>query len=58
MQIGTIIRKYRLEKNLTQEEVARRLGVTAPRRKQVGEGQFHAGYHATFAHCAATGYHA
>lgn len=30
MQIGTIIRKYRLEKNLTQEEVARRLGVTAP----------------------------
>lgn len=30
MQIGTIIRKYRLDKNLTQEEVARRLGVTAP----------------------------
>lgn len=30
MQIGTIIRKYRLEKKLTQEEVARRLGVTAP----------------------------
>lgn len=30
MQIGTIIRNYRLEKNLTQEEVARRLGVTAP----------------------------
>ncbi len=30
MQIGTIIRKYRLEKNLTQEEVARRLGVTTP----------------------------
>lgn len=30
MQIGTIIRKYRLQKNLTQEEVARRLGVTAP----------------------------
>lgn len=30
MQIGTIIRKYRLEKNLTQEEAARRLCVTAP----------------------------
>ncbi|MDL2300921.1 helix-turn-helix domain-containing protein [Lachnospiraceae bacterium OttesenSCG-928-D06] len=30
MQIGTIIRKYRLEKNLTQEEVAKYLGVTAP----------------------------
>lgn len=30
MQIGTIIRKHRLEKNLTQEEVATRLGVTAP----------------------------
>lgn len=30
MQIGTIIRKYRLEKNLTQEGVAMRLGVTAP----------------------------
>ncbi|MGI6664507.1 MAG: helix-turn-helix domain-containing protein [Christensenellaceae bacterium] len=30
MQIGTIIRKYRLEKNLTQKEVAARLGVTAP----------------------------
>lgn len=30
MQIGTIIRKHRLEKNFTQEEMARRLGVTAP----------------------------
>lgn len=30
MKIGALIRKYRLEKNLTQEEVARRLGVTAP----------------------------
>ena len=30
MQIGTTIRRHRLEKNLTQEEVARRLGVTAP----------------------------
>jgi len=30
MQIGTVIRKHRLEKNLTQEEMARRLGVTAP----------------------------
>jgi len=30
MQIGKIIRQYRKEKNLTQEEVARRLGVTAP----------------------------
>lgn len=30
MQIGEIIRKYRKEKNITQEEMARRLGVTAP----------------------------
>lgn len=30
MEIGAVIRKHRLEKNLTQEEVARRLGVTAP----------------------------
>ncbi|WP_324822847.1 helix-turn-helix domain-containing protein [Sinanaerobacter sp. ZZT-01] len=30
MQVGTIIRKYRKDKNLTQEEVAKRLGVTAP----------------------------
>lgn len=30
MQIGEVIRKYRKEKNLTQEEVANRLGVTAP----------------------------
>lgn len=30
MQIGEIIRKYRKEKNLTQEEMASRLGVTAP----------------------------
>jgi transcriptional regulator with XRE-family HTH domain len=30
MQIGTVIRKYRKFKNLTQEEMANRLGVTAP----------------------------
>lgn len=30
MQIGEVIRKYRKERNLTQEEMARRLGVTAP----------------------------
>ncbi len=30
MQIGEIIRKYRKDKNMTQEEMARRLGVTAP----------------------------
>lgn len=30
MQIGEIIRKYRKERNLTQEEMASRLGVTAP----------------------------
>ena len=30
MQIGTIIKKYRKNKNLTQEEMAKRLGVTAP----------------------------
>ena len=30
MQIGEVIRKYRKEKNMTQEEVANRLGVTAP----------------------------
>lgn len=30
MQIGQVIRKYRKEKNLTQEEMANRLGVTAP----------------------------
>ena len=30
MQIGEIIRKYRKSKNMTQEEMASRLGVTAP----------------------------
>ena len=30
MQIGEVIRKYRKDKNLTQEEMANRLGVTAP----------------------------
>lgn len=30
MQIGEKIRKYRKEKNMTQEEMANRLGVTAP----------------------------
>ena len=30
MQIGQIIRKYRKDKNMTQEEMANRLGVTAP----------------------------
>ena len=30
MQIGEMIRKYRKERNLTQEEMARYLGVTAP----------------------------
>lgn len=30
MQIGEVIRKYRKDKNMTQEEMARRLGVTAP----------------------------
>lgn len=30
MQIGEVIRKYRKEKNLTQEEMAERLGVSAP----------------------------
>lgn len=30
MSIGKVIRKYRKEKNLTQEEMAGRLGVTAP----------------------------
>lgn len=30
MQIGQVIRKYRKDKNMTQEEMAGRLGVTAP----------------------------
>lgn len=30
MQIGEVIRKYRKMKNMTQEEMAKRLGVTAP----------------------------
>ena len=30
MEIGQVIRRYRKEKNLTQEEMANRLGVTAP----------------------------
>lgn len=30
MEIGSIIRKYRKEAGLTQEEMANRLGVTAP----------------------------
>ena len=30
MEIGKVIRKYRKERNLTQEEMAKRLGVTAP----------------------------
>lgn len=30
MQIGEVIRKYRKDKNMTQEELAVRLGVTTP----------------------------
>lgn len=30
MQVGNVIRKHRKDKNLTQEEMAKRLGVTAP----------------------------
>lgn len=30
MQTGAIIRKYREEKNMTQKEMANRLGVSAP----------------------------
>lgn len=30
MQLGEVIKKYRKNKNMTQEEMARRLGVTAP----------------------------
>lgn len=30
MQIGEVIRKYRKKKNMTQEEIAKRLGVTTP----------------------------
>lgn len=30
MQIGDVIRKYRKDRNMTQEEMAKRLGVTAP----------------------------
>lgn len=30
MQIGEVIRTYRKSKNMTQEEMANRLGVTAP----------------------------
>lgn len=30
MQIGKVLRKHRKSKNLTQEEMANRLGVTAP----------------------------
>mgnify|MGYP000962538082 CR=1 FL=1 len=30
MHVGNVIRKYRKDKNLTQEELAKRLGVTAP----------------------------
>ena len=30
MQIGSVIRKYRKECRLTQEEMAKRLGVTTP----------------------------
>lgn len=30
MQLGQVIRKYRKNKNMTQEEMGGRLGVTAP----------------------------
>lgn len=30
MQIGEVIHKYRKEKQMTQEEMAKRLGVSAP----------------------------
>lgn len=30
MNIGEVIRRYRKQKNMTQEEMAVRLGVTAP----------------------------
>lgn len=41
MEIGEVIRKYRKEKDMTQEEMARHLGVTAPavNKWEKGKGQ-------------------
>ncbi|MCX4327572.1 MAG: helix-turn-helix transcriptional regulator [Lachnospiraceae bacterium] len=41
MEIGEVIRKYRKERNMTQEEMAKRLGVTAPavNKWERGKGQ-------------------
>lgn len=41
MEIGEVIRRYRKEKNMTQEEMAKRLGVTAPavNKWERGKGQ-------------------
>lgn len=55
MTLGKVIRKYRKIKNLTQEEMAVRLGVTAPnsligfymRKKQYGEAEKYLEYFST-----------
>ena len=52
MQLGQVIRKYRKNKNMTQEEMAGRLGVTAPAVNKWENGAS-AGYHAVGAHCQA-----
>ena len=38
MQIGEVIRTYRKKQNLTQEEMANRLGVSAPAVNKWGNG--------------------
>lgn len=41
MKIGETIRKYRKEQNITQEEMAERLGVTAPAVNKWEKGVSH-----------------
>ena len=41
MQIGEVIRKYRKSKNMTQEDMAKRLGVTGPAGQQMGKWRIH-----------------
>lgn len=50
MNIGTVIRTYRKEKNMTQEEMANRLGVTAPAVNKMGERQLLSRHHIACTH--------
>ena len=66
MQIGEVIRKHRKLKSMTQEEMAKRLGVTAPAVNKwensnsfpAGSDRQTAGYHGRYAAVVPGGAHA